>query len=64
MDDKITVWTVYWKMNKIGFSPIADNQTFTTFTSALRFACQLSAEIDISQCLGFMRNDNKNTWNA
>ena len=58
MDDKITVWTVYWKMNKIGFSPIADNQTFTTFTSALRFACQLSAEIDISQCLGFMRNDN------
>jgi biotin operon repressor len=58
MDDKITVWTVYWKMNKIGFSQINESQTFTTFTSALSFARQLSSEIDISQCLGFMRNDN------
>ena len=58
MDVKTTVWTVHWKMNKIGGAPIDESQTFMTFTSALSFARQLSSEIDISQCLDFMRNNN------
>lgn len=58
MDVKTTVWTVHWKMNKIGLSQINESQTFMTFTSALSFARQLSSEIDISPCLNFMRNDN------